>query len=158
MMKKVKSLFLVLLCVFFITACMMLPDRQQVCQAADHRNNLQVLVHKLDTVTFEPSYSELERDQIRLNYARKISEIVERMVKRQQHQDKHSCRLTLSDPQQKIFNQLSSQLQQQALYLVELIKLQRTELIKAQIHNINQICQECHQQLNIQVRDRESEK
>ncbi len=158
LMKRFKALIIITVCVFFIVACVASSDRQQPCQAEDHSKKLRILIHKLDTVTFEPLYSELERDQYRLNYATQISEIVEKMVQRQQDEEKQGCGLSLSDQQLTIFNQLSSELQQQALHLVELIKMQRAELIKVQIHSINQICTACHQQLNIKLHDSEVEK
>ncbi len=151
-MKKSKVYILVVLIAFFIGACVAPAEKQQPCENQKHSKELRILLHKLDTVTFEPAYSELERDQYRLSYATQISDIVAAMVKRQQDDKVLGCGLDLSARQQELFNQLSSKLQQQARQLVDFIKLQQTEYIKPQIKRINQTCTSCHQQLKIEFK------
>ena len=146
------SYILMLVVTIFISGCVSpQADKQEACESSEHRKKLRILLHKLDTVTFEPSYSELERDQYRLGYASEISHIVGKMVKRQQNKEIAACGMDLSTQQRQIFDQLSLKLQVQAQQLLEYIKLQQTESIKPQLNRINQTCTSCHQQLNLEI-------
>lgn len=137
--------------IFFLTSCATQTDRQDACKALNHSKRLTILLHKLDTVTFEPSYSELERDQYRLGYASEISHIVDKMIQRQQDKNVVACGMELSVQQRQMFDQLSLKLQVQAQQLLEYIKRQQTESIKPQLNRINQTCSSCHQQLNLEI-------
>jgi len=141
--------FLLLLSAVFITSCVSPVKKQETCEATDHSKKLRILLHKLDTVVFEPTYSELERDAYKIRYAGEISKIVEDMVNRQQDKKVKACGLSLSSQQEQLFDQLSAQLQVQVQQLIGQINEQQTEFIKPQINRINQTCTSCHQQLGI---------
>lgn len=147
--KALLLLVLSLLSTVFISSCVSPVEKQEACKASEHSKKLKILLHKLDTVVFEPTYSELERDAYKMRYAGEISKIVEAMVDKQQDKKVKACGISLSPQQEKLFEQLSAQLHAQVQQLIEQVKLQQTEVIKPQIIRINQTCTSCHQQLDI---------
>lgn len=150
-MFKVSPPVLLSAIIVFIGACTSQIEKQPACEASRHTKELRILMHKLDAVTFEPGYSELERDQYRMAYAEKIREIVEIMIARQHDKKAMNCGVKLSPQHKQVFKQYSGQLQAQTQQLVVQIELHQVERIKPQLNKIRQVCVSCHQQLGVVV-------
>ncbi len=101
-------------------------------------------MHKLDTIVFEPYYSELERDQYRFRYTSKIVEVVNTLT--QELEQDPGLKLGLDPAQQQDFLNLAQQLKTQAKHLNTSLSNQKSSELKSRIAQMIQVCNSCHQQ------------
>lgn len=148
-----KLRFLLILLSTVISACSF-QDQQfsgklikQSGKASIHEvshDSIRSYMHKLDTIVFEPYYSELERDQYRFRYTSKIVEVVNTLT--QELEQDPGLKLGLDPAQQQDFLNLAQQLKTQAKHLNTSLSNQKSSELKSRIAQMIQVCNSCHQQ------------
>jgi len=119
---------------------------EQGGQATIHEvsnNTIRSYMHKLDTIVFEPYYSELERDQYRIRYTSKIVEVVNELTK--ELEQNPGLNLGLNKQEQQEFVGLAQQLKQQAAQLNSVLTDHKSSEIKAELAQMVEVCNSCHQ-------------
>jgi len=116
-------------------------------QASVHEvsnEKLRAYMHKLNTIVFEPYYSELERDKYRLRYSAKIAEVI-KALSNELEQDP-ALQLGLNKQEQQSFLSLVGELRQQAEALNTLVSMHQSSEIKTKLEQMTDVCNRCHQQ------------
>jgi len=116
-------------------------------QASVHEvsnEKLRTYMHKLNTIVFEPYYSELERDKYRLRYSSKIAEVVNELIN-ELEQDP-ALKLGLNKQEQQSFLGLVEELKQQTQALNILVSDYQSSEIKTKLEQMTDVCNRCHQQ------------
>lgn len=143
---------LMILLAGFLSACTHQGDQftgkviDQRGQASVHEvsnKTIRSYMHKLDTIVFEPYYSELERDQYRFRYTSKIVNVVNELTKELEQYP--GLKLGLNEQEQQEFLALASQLKQQVEQLNSLLTDQKSSEIKTVLAQLAEVCNSCHQ-------------
>lgn len=116
-------------------------------QASIHEvsnEKLRAYMHKLNTIVFEPYYSELERDKYRLRYSSKIAVVVN-ALSNELEQDP-GLQLGLNKQEQQSFLALVAELKQQAEMLNTVVSEHQSVEIKTKLEQVTDVCNRCHQQ------------
>ena len=143
---------LMILLVGLLSACSHQGDRftgkviEKSGQASTHEvsnNTIRSYMHKLDTIVFEPYYSELERDQYRFRYTSKIVEVVSKLT--QELEQYPGLKLGLNKQEQHEFLALAQQLKQRAAQLNLVLTDHKNTEIQTGLAQMVDVCNSCHQ-------------
>ncbi len=105
-------------------------------------NSIRSYMHKLDTIVFEPYYSELERDQYRFQYTAKIVEVVTALTKELEREPK--LKLGLNSEQRQDFLNIALELKKQAEQLNTLLTEHKSHDLKNRLKQMTDVCNQCH--------------
>ncbi len=123
------------------TVKMDLPSGTAKIHAVSH-DRLRSYMHRLDTIVFEPHYSELERDQYRFQYTAKIVEVVTDLT--EELERKPRLNLGLSSEQHVDFLNLALELKNQAQQLNTLLTGHKSHDLKKRMQQMMGTCNKCH--------------
>ena len=107
--------------------------------------SIEIILDNIEDLNYDDSFSELDRDTLRLNYARDFHHEVSTLTHLLKKQpDLLPNYQLIKEHQKKRYQKIISLLEENLLYLDEIIKKQKGSLVLKAIKNTKQSCILCH--------------
>ena len=147
-----KSIFLIMITfIFLVTGC---SSKNELPQLTKHIKptmhelgsiKLKGIMHELNNLVFERFYSELERDDLRVQHTKEIAQIAHSIAGDVQKIESMSSELKLNKTELAEFMKLTKELGSNAVNLENIAENYRIKEIKGGINKLVATCNSCHQ-------------
>ncbi len=135
---------------FFLSFILLLSACQEPIPQGEAKRHMQKnaylsqLLHDINNIVFERTFSELEKDELRILYAQDFVSEVDALMHDLQREQSFLIKAEAAPEKTKLFQSILSLLNQNNHELKKVISRYRPELIQPLVENSLNLCNSCH--------------
>jgi len=132
------------LLIFLLTSCST-PKLQQTLNHMRKSLTLESILSSIDEINYDESFSELDRDKLRLSFAQEYYHEVSTLTTLlKQEKERLPNQRVMQTKDKKHYEKITTLLESNLLYLQNIIQAEKVEYLNPAIKNITQSCVTCH--------------